>query len=226
MATQETLHAEKRSVKGTTASGKLRREGIVPAIVYGSKQDNYAIQVNSKQFFDIFKQQSSENFLVNLEIAGAKEKNKLAFVQDIQMDALSGSLIHIDFRAVSENENIHASIPISLEGESIGVKGGGLLEHLLHSLEIECRPSDLPERITCNVEDLDIGDSIKISDIDIPDGVTSRMDEHVLVALVAQQRVAEEEVAVETEGAEAGEASEGAAGTDDTEESSEGEGRE
>ncbi len=198
MANQETLQAVKRDVKGTTASKRLRREGTVPAIVYGSKQDNYAIQVNEKEFFDILKRQSSASFLVNLEIAGAKEKNKLAFVQDIQRNALSGNLIHVDFRAVSEKENIHAVIPVSLEGESVGVKEGGLLEHLLHSLEIECLPADLPERVTCNVEDLKIGDSVKVGDIEFPDGVSAKLDDQVLVALVAKQRVVEEEATAAT----------------------------
>jgi large subunit ribosomal protein L25 len=218
MANQETLQAEKRDVKGTTASKRLRRAGTVPAIVYGSKQDNYAIQVNEKEFFDILRRQSSASFLVNLEIAGAKEKHKLAFVQDIQKNALSGNLVHVDFRAVSEKENIHAVIPITLEGEAIGMKEGGLLEHLLHSLEIECLPADLPERVTCNVEALDIGDSVKVGDITFPEGVTPKLDAQVLVALVAKQRVEEEPTAgaadaaaAEGEGEEAAEGGEEAA---------------
>lgn len=214
MANQETLQAEKRDVSGTTASKRLRREGIVPAIVYGSKQDNYAIQVNEKQFFDLLKRQSSSSFLVNLEIEGAKEKNKLAFVQDIQKNPIKGNLIHIDFRAVSENENIHAAIPVILEGESAGVKEGGLLEHLLHSVEIECLPADLPDHVTCNVESLDIGDSVKIADITFPEGVTVKLGPDVLVALVAKQRVEEEPTTEATEGAEAAEGEEGAADGD------------
>lgn len=218
MANQETLQAEKRDVKGTTASKRLRRAGTVPAIVYGSKQDNYAIQVNEKEFFDILRRQSSASFLVNLEIAGAKEKHKLAFVQDIQKNALTGKLVHVDFRAVSEKENIHAVIPITLEGEAIGMKEGGLLEHLLHSLEIECLPADLPERVTCNVEALEIGDSVKVGDITFPEGVTPKLDAQVLVALVAKQRVEEEPTAgaadaaaAEGEGEEAAEGGEEAA---------------
>ena len=227
MAKQETLQAEKRDTKGTTASKKLRREGNVPAVVYGSKQDAYTIQVNSKNFFDLFKRQTSENFLVNLEIEGANEKSKLAFVQDIQRDPLSGNLVHVDFRAVSEDENIRATIPVHLEGESVGVKSGGLLEHLLHSLEIECRPGDLPDHVSCDIEHLEIGDAVKVGDIEFPDGVSTSMGEDVLVALVAKQRTAEEpgatgegeegaEGAAEGEGGEGeGDAAEGASGDAD-----------
>ena len=206
MAKQETLQAEKRDVKGTTASKRLRRAGTVPAIVYGSSQDNYTIQVNSKEFSDIFKKQSSENFLVNLQIADAKEKEKLAFIQDIQRDSLSGEFIHIDFQAVSETETIHAEIPLVLEGESPGVKGGGVLEHLLHTIDIECRPAALPDHIAVSIEDLEVGDSSNVGDINFPDGVISKMDENVIVVLVAAPRVEEVTEEVAEEGAEGEEA--------------------
>ena len=91
------------------------------------------IQVKESKFSDIFRKQSSANFLVNLEIEGAEEKSKLAFVQDVQRNPLTDGFVHIDFRAVLDDEIISATVPIHLEGESIGVKSGGLLEHLLHS---------------------------------------------------------------------------------------------
>lgn len=190
MATQETLQAEKRDVKGTTASKRLRRSGIVPAVIYGSSQREYMIQLNSKHFFDVAKKQESQNFIVNLEIEGAEEKTKLAIVQDIQRDPLSGSLIHIDFRAVSENETIHATVPIHLNGEPAGVKAGGLLEQMIREIEVYCRPSDLPHAIDNDVSSLKVGDSLKVADLNLPDGVITKMDGEVLVALVAQTRAA------------------------------------
>lgn len=188
MATQETLQAEKRDVKGTTASKRLRRSGVVPAVIYGSSQREYMIQLNSKNFFDIAKKQASQNFIVNLEIEGAEEKSKLAIVQDIQRDPLSGSLIHIDFRAVSENETIHATIPIKLVGEPAGVKAGGLLEQMIREIEIFCRPGDLPEFVENDVSNLGLGDSLKVGELNFPDGVTTKMDGEVLVALLTQTR--------------------------------------
>ncbi|MEM9282195.1 MAG: 50S ribosomal protein L25 [Verrucomicrobiota bacterium] len=201
MAKQETLQAEKREVKGTTASKRLRRDGIVPAVIYGSSQREYMIQLDSKAFFDIARKQSSQNFIVNLEIEGAKEKTKLAIVQDIQRDPLTGNLIHVDFRAVSEDETIHATVPISLHGEPAGVKSGGLLEQLLREIEVYCRPNDLPEVIENDVAGLEIGDSLKVSELNLPDGVTTKMDGEVLVALVAQTRAA---ASAEGGGGEAG----------------------
>lgn len=188
MATHETLQAEKRDVKGTTASKRLRRTGVVPAVIYGSNQREYMIQLNSKSFFDLARKQSSSNFLVNLEIAGANEKTKLAIVQDTQRDPLNGSLIHIDFRAVSETDTIHASVPIELRGEPIGVKTGGLLEQLVHEIEVSCNPSNLPESIVNDVESLKIGQSLKVSQLNLPEGVHVKLDGEVLVALITLTR--------------------------------------
>lgn len=205
MAKQETLQAAKREVKGTTASKRLRREGTVPAVIYGSSQREYMIQLDSKEFGDLVRRQSSQNFIVTLEIEGAQEKSKMAIVQDVQKDPLTGNLIHVDFRAVSENETIHAVVPIELTGEPAGVKGGGLLEQLLRDIEVHCRPGDLPSNISSDVNSLDIGDSLKVNELNLPDGVITKMDGEVLVALITQTRAAVSAGGLE----EAGEATEG-----------------
>lgn len=228
MAKQETLQAEKREVKGTTASKRLRRSGIVPGVIYGSSQREYMIQMDAKAFTDVARKQSSQNFIVNLEIEGAQEKTKLAIVQDIQRDPLTGNLIHVDFRAVNEDETIHAVIPIHLVGESVGVKGGGVLEQQLHEIEVHCRPGDLPESIDSDITDLDMGESLKVGELNLPDGVSVKMDGEVLVALISQPRVAAEPTAA-AEGAaaegegegEGEEAAEGEGGGDSEESSAE-----
>ncbi len=188
MAKQETIKAEKREGTGTTVARRLRRTGVVPAVIYGAKQREYAIQLDAKSFSDVARRQASHNFLVNLEIEGAQEKTKLAIVQDIQRNPLNGALIHVDFRAVNENDTIHAVVPIELHGEPIGVKAGGLLEQLVHEIEVFCRPADLPERITNDVEGIELGQTLKVSNLNLPKGVTVKMDGEVLVAIVNQTR--------------------------------------
>lgn len=188
MAKQETIKAEKREGTGTSVARRLRRTGVVPAVVYGAKQREYAIQLDAKSFSDVARRQASHNFLVNLEIEGANEKSKLAIVQDIQRNPLNGALIHVDFRAVSESDTIHAVVPIELHGEPIGVKAGGLLEQLVHEIEVQCRPGDLPERITNEVEGLELGQTLKVSDLNLPKGVSVKMDGEVLVAIINQTR--------------------------------------
>lgn len=228
MAKQETIQAEKRETKGTTASKRLRRSGIVPAVIYGSSQREYMIQLDSKTFFDVAKKQASQNFIVNLEIEGAQEKSKLVIVQDIQRDPLTGNLVHIDFRAVSENETIHATVPIVLHGEPAGVKGGGILEQQIRQLEVFCRPGDLPESFSQDVSALELGDTLKISDLELGDGVITKIDGDVLVALVTQTRAAasagggEEGEVAEGEAAEEVESAEGEAEEESSEDDSEG----
>ena len=217
MAEQATLNATKRELRGTSASKRLRREGIVPAVVYGSKQRAYMIQVKESTFADVFRKQTSENFLVNLEIEGADEKTKLAFVQDIQRNPLTGGFVHVDFRAVLDDEIISATVPIDLIGESEGVKAGGLLEQLLHSLEVQCKPADLPSHIEHDINSLEVGESVKVGELDLPEGVSTKMDSDVLVALVAKSRVSVSDDAAEGVEGE-GEGEEGAEGAAEGEE--------
>ena len=210
MASQETLQATKRDRAGTAVAKKLRREGIIPAIIYGADQDNYAIQLKSNDFRDLLKRSSSDNFLVNLEIAGAKEKTKLAMVQEVQTRALTGEIFHVDFHAVREDQILTAHLPIELFGEPEGVKLGGVLDHQLRTIEIQCRPADLPEKIELDVSHLELDGAVHVSDLAFPEGVETLMEEDVVIALVAVPKVAEESTEEEVEAVE-GEDAEGAA---------------
>ncbi len=214
MAQQLTLEAQKRETIGSGAVRRLRKDGVVPAIVYGGKQRTYPIQVNARRIGDILKNSASEQILVTLQIEGADEKEKMALIQDIQHDHISGQILHIDFNAVQEDTELHVHIPIELEGEPEGVKHGGVLEQLLRDLPIACLPKNLPELFHVNVEALDIGDGIHIDDLQLPEGVrVLHMAGDVLVASVAESRVAEleeeEEAAAAAAAAAAAEAAEG-----------------
>ena len=212
MANHETLQATKREESGSGVAKKLRRDGINPAIIYGADQDNYTIQLSSNDFRDLLKKSNSENFLVNLEIEGAKEKTKLAMVQEVQTRALTGDIYHVDFHAVKEDQILTAQLPIELLGEPVGVKSGGVLDHQLRSLEVHCRPADLPEKIELDVSEIDLDGSVHVSDLKFPEGVETPMDGGVVVAMVAAPKVVvEEEEVAEGEAAE-GEAAEGEGG--------------
>lgn len=209
MSRQTTLQAAQREESGSAVSRRLRRGGIVPAVVYGARQRSYPIQVNDKDFTDILRNQNSENFLVNLEIEGAEEKTKLAMVQEIQRNPMSGQVIHVDFQAVREDETLHATVPLELTGEATGVKLGGFLEVLIHSLDIECLPKDLPDTISHDVSEFEIGDSFCVNDLQLPDGVTTLVDGDAMVALVTEIKIALPEDEEEGEELEEGEVAEG-----------------
>ncbi len=193
MSSHVKLQAKKREAAGGGAAKRLRRDGIVPAVIYGATQDNYSIQVDAREFGSLLKQTSAENFLVDLQIEGAKEKTKLAMVQDMQQDPLSGDILHVDFHAVNENQPITATVPIELTGEAEGVKEGGLLDHQLHSIEVHCLPSALPEGFEADVTNLKVGEALHISDLTVPEGVEFTLDGDVVIAIIAEPRLAETE---------------------------------
>lgn len=186
MSQHKTLEAQKREGAGTQIAKKLRRQGILPAVVYGAHQRTYPIQVNEIAFRDVLKGSATENILVDLRIEGAVEKVKLALVQAVQRDCLTGSVLHIDFNAVNENEPIHAKVGIELTGTSKGVKAGGVLDQQIHEIEITCLPNDLPDMIHIDIAHLGIDDAVHISDVTFPKGVTPLMEESVIIAIVSE----------------------------------------
>jgi large subunit ribosomal protein L25 len=127
----------------------------------------------------------------------------------VQHHPLSGRVLHIDFLAIDQKTEITASLPVELHGEPAGVKEGGLLEQLMHSVEIVSLPKNLPDTIVANVENLEIGDALHIGEVAWPSGVKPTMAADVVVALVAKTRVAESEDAAEGEGEGEGGAAEG-----------------
>ncbi|HEX7261917.1 MAG TPA: 50S ribosomal protein L25, partial [Luteolibacter sp.] len=163
MAKKTSLKAAPRARTGSGRLNQMRREGWVPSVIYGRGTENMNLKVDAKTFADLLAHSSSENILVNLDIEG--HGTRLAFLQSIQHDALSGKTLHADFRAIDENTAITAHIPTHLNGESAGVKAGGLIEQYVHAIEITCLPNDLPETIEVDISGLQIGDSLHIGEI-------------------------------------------------------------
>jgi large subunit ribosomal protein L25 len=204
MAKQVKLKAEQRTAVGRSATRKLKARGIIPAIVYGAKDKPQPLQVSARDINAMLSHAAGENILVELEIAGEKS-NRTALVQEIQHSPVGGNILHVDFHAVSMDEKIQAEVPLEPTGIPNGVKNfGGLLEQSLRYLPIECLPRDLPDRITVDVSNLNIGDSIHVRDIQLPDGVTAKVQPDLTAFSVLAPVVEEEAVPVVAEGAEAG----------------------
>jgi large subunit ribosomal protein L25 len=185
-----TAHTRKRS--GSGALNSLRREGLIPGVVYGKTESSFNVRLNRREVETVLHKSASEQILVNLTIEDLNQ-TKLALIQDVQHNPLTGHITHLDFHAIREDEIIHASVPLDLIGEPVGVKtGGGLLEHLFHTLEIKCLPKDLPDAITADVSGLELNQSLHLRDVKMPEGVKPVADGSVIVALVSEPKVAAE----------------------------------
>ncbi len=188
MAKKTSLKAAPRARTGSGRLNQMRREGWIPSVIYGKGTDNINLKVDAKTFTDLLAHSSSENILVNLEIEG--HGTRLAFLQSVQHDSLSGITLHVDFRSIDENTPITAHIPTHLNGESAGVKAGGLIEQYVHAIEITCLPNDLPETIEVDISALQIGDSLHIGEITYPAGVKPTHAADVVVAHVGKAAAA------------------------------------
>jgi large subunit ribosomal protein L25 len=208
MAKPQTLIAEERARTGSGVLKQMRREGYIPSVVYGGGSDNKNVKVHAKTFRDMLNNAASDSILVTLDLGDSN--SQLAFLQDVQQNAITGEILHVDFLAVNQDTSINAALPLELTGEPEGVKAGGLLEQMLHSLDISCLPKDLPEGITADVSALKIGDALHISEVNFPEGVTPTLGGDVVVAILAKTRTAKSEDDEEGEAAE-GEAAEGEA---------------
>jgi len=184
MATKTSLKAAPRARSGSGRLKQMRREGWLPSVIYGRGVESHNLKVDAKTFNDVLAHSSSENILVNLDVEG--EGTRLAFLQTVQHDPLSGAVLHVDFLAIDEKTEITAHIPAHLNGEPAGVKAGGILEQYVHAVEIVCLPNDLPDTLEFDVSHLGEGDSLHISDVKFPQGVRPTHAGEVVIAHIGK----------------------------------------
>ena len=196
---QKTLSVEDRKEFGKGPSGRLRRDGKIPAVIYG-RTEPVAITVDEREFERKF-HNVSESTIINLKMG---PKNWDVLVKDFQDNPFKGKIEHIDFYEIEKGKVLKAKVPIHTEGGAVGVRAGGILELLTHEVEIECLPKDLLESITVDVSNLDIGNSIHIKDLEISESIKILTPEDQVVVIVSQK--AKEEIASEQEGEETAEA--------------------
>jgi len=169
MAKKTSLKAAPRARTGSGRLNQMRREGWLPSVIYGRGAENKNLKVDAKSFAELLAHSSSDNIVINLEVEG--EGTRLAFLQAIQHDPISGIAVHADFLAIDDKTEITAHIPAHIHGEAPGVKAGGVIEQYVHALEITCLPDDLPDTIELDVTSLELGDSLHVGDIKYPKGV-------------------------------------------------------
>jgi large subunit ribosomal protein L25 len=184
MAKKTSLKAAPRARTGSGRLNQMRREGWLPSVIYGRGIENRNLKVDAKSFIDVIAHSSSDNIIVNLEIEG--EGTRLAFLQAIQHDPISGTAVHADFLAIDEKTEITAHIPAHLNGECPGVKAGGVIEQYVHAIEINCLPDDLPETLEIDISGLGLGDSLHLGDIKFPKGIRATHAADVVVVHIGR----------------------------------------
>ena len=199
MSKQIKLAAQTRSGAGRTSVKKLRAAGKVPAVIYGATTSSANLQISAREINEVLSHATGEQMLVELEIHdGSKTTSTLALIQEVQHHPVRSIVLHVDFHAVSADEKLHAHVTVDVVGEAVGVKTyGGRLELMLHDIEVECLPKDLPEIIKLNVAHLNVGDAIHLRDVELPAGVAFRGDGDLTVLRIAASTTGTEEVAAE-----------------------------
>jgi large subunit ribosomal protein L25 len=193
------IKADKRSVQGTGASRRLRRESKVPGILYGAGKDALPIELDHKDLWFKLRTEAFHASILDMDVAGEKTQ---ALLRDYQMHPFKPLILHVDFQRVAADKKIHMSVPLHfINGEiSPGVKlAGGLVEHVMKELEISCLPKDLPEFIEVDLANLQAGHSLHLSSLKLPPGVEPIVpkgeDPTVATIVIPKVMTAEEELA-------------------------------
>jgi large subunit ribosomal protein L25 len=215
MATIE-VTALSRATQGTGASRRLRRTGRVPGIIYGGDKPAQVVEFNHNTLFHQLKLEAFHASILSLDLGGSKER---VLLRDVQMHPWKNEILHLDFQRVSANRKIHMKVPLHFVNAEVspGVKGGGIINHVLSELDISCLPDDLPEFIEVDLSQLQLGHSIHLNDMQMPKGVDSvqRMrGDNAVVATVQVPRAIVEEVTVAAAAATSEEAAAAAAAGD------------
>ena len=204
------VNAEKRERKGTSSSRNIRREGMVPAIIYGADAAEEAISVNKYEIAKNLQNDAFYSQVLDISIDGKKQQ---VVLRDIQRHPAKREILHLDFQRIKADQKINVTVPINFinEDKAPGVKiDGGIISHLITELEISCLPANIPENITVDLIDLPIDQSIHLTELNLPEGVELTLLQHgdVESSDMAVVVIHKAKAVVEDESTEAPEASE------------------
>jgi large subunit ribosomal protein L25 len=187
------IAAQPRQASGTRACRRLRKENLVPAVLYGRGQDNVMLALPDEAIL----QALHERALVLRVLWDGSEET--AQIKEVQYDAVGDNLLHVDLARISLTEKLTVTVPVKTHGEPRGVTEGGVMELIEFELDVECLPTDIPESIRVEVAELGIGESLTIADLVFPEGVTPLGEPDAVVVSVVEpvEEVVEAEVAPE-----------------------------
>jgi len=172
------LLAEVRTGRGKSCRNRLAAQRKIPAVVYGKAVGSIPVEVSLPQIKKLLADKTSKTKLLDLKILGkGTNRQEKVIIKEVQYNHLTGCLMHVDFHQVTMDEEVTVTVPVELTGEAIGVKKGGVLQHALRELEVSCLPAQIPQVITVDISNLDIGDTIFVRDLTVPEGVRVLTDQ-------------------------------------------------
>ena len=197
------LVVQNRSILGSAEARRLRRQGLIPGILYGQEKP-VAISIPERDLRTALTGEGGANAVLDVVVEGGKAHASV--LKEYQRDAVRGSISHVDLQEVRLDQPIHATVPLQLVGEAAGTKEGGVLNQVVTELNVEALPMEVPASVEYDISALRIGDSAHLSDVALPAGVTLLDDGEALLASVTQptREEAPEEAAEGEEGVEPG----------------------
>ena len=191
------LKAQVRTTTGKGPARALRRDGRIPAVLYGQKTDSIMLSIDFKEFELIVKKVNIGSVLLNLQIQNGKTTTRPAMIKELQTNPVTGAFLHVDFYEIDMQRKITVSVPVVTRGKCAGVEEGGLLQIVRRELELLCLPTAIPEAIEVDITDLTIGDSVHVQEIALPGDVELTEETDFTVITVLAPKVEEEPVVEE-----------------------------
>ncbi|MBM3212417.1 50S ribosomal protein L25 [Candidatus Poribacteria bacterium] len=194
---QTRLSAETREGKGRGFANALRRNGSIPAIIYGHKIEPLPIHLQEKALRRVLSS-GGENVIINMDLVG-KDSPETVIIKEVQVDPVSRRILHADFMRVSLDELITTHVPVTLHGTPQGISEGGILEFLHREVALECQAGKIPEYLSVDISSLKIGDQIRVGDLIVDEGMRILDDPATTIVAIGTPTVHKEEAAAPTE---------------------------
>ena len=188
-----------RTPQNKGAARRTRAQGLIPGIIYGGQDQPAAVMVNERVFMHLLQGRYGEHAVLKIAVEGKPELDTTVMLKGLQHHPVSGAVQHIDFLRIRLDEVIQTSVPVEATGQARGVVEGGVLDHVLREVQVECLALDVPEKFVVDISDLGIGDNVTVADIAVPENVKVLTDLESSVFAVHAPRVAEEAAAGEGE---------------------------
>ena len=196
------LKASLREEKGKEKNKKLRTTGMVPGVVYRKGEATLSLKIDSKSLSKALHTDAGENVIIKLFVEGdKKKKERIVVIKELQKNPFKDTLVHLDLNEISLTETLKVKVPLIAKGEAIGVKQeGGVLQHVMWEVEVECLPINIPDKIEVDITNLKIGNTLSMKDVLPPEGVKILGDPESIIFSVEHVKTVEEAVAAPVEG--------------------------